>query len=197
MIKRISDIFISIIGLILFSPILILLSVFIYLEDHGKVFFVQSRVGLHGKLFKLIKFRTMTPTLNEKKNPIDLGIRSRVTHVGLILRKTKLDELPQLFNVLKGEMSIVGPRPEVPQFMEYYPEKWASVLRVKPGITDYASIEFRNEEEILIKSPNPQRTYIEEILPQKLHFYEKYEKEHNCISDFKIILKTLYVTIFK
>ena len=194
--KRVFDVILSFTSLVLFLPVFLLLSILIYFEDNGPVFFFQFRVGYKGKLFRLIKFRTMSSSFS-KDNLIKLGNLSHVTKIGKILRKSKLDELPQLFNVLKGEMSIVGPRPEVPQFVSKYPERWLTVQKVKPGLTDYASIKFRNEEEILIREGNPNQTYIDEILPKKLKYYEQYEQHHSFWEDFKIIFKTIYVIIFK
>jgi lipopolysaccharide/colanic/teichoic acid biosynthesis glycosyltransferase len=194
--KRLFDIFFSTTFLILFSPLFLILSILIYFQDKGPVFFIQNRVGYQGKIFKLIKFRTMSVS-KMGHHFIELGDKSRVTSIGRILRKSKLDELPQLINVLKGEMSIVGPRPEVPQFMNNYQDKWIIVQRLKPGLTDHASIEFRNEEEILTKAENPNQTYIKEILPKKLEYYQQYEKDHTMWEDLKIIFKTIYVVIFK
>ena len=197
MTKRGFDILISLIGIIIFSPLFLILSIFVFFNDYGSIIFAQSRVGFQGRLFRFYKFRTMSVSKLAENGQFDAGNISRVTRIGKYLRKTKLDELPQLFNVLKGDMSIVGPRPEVKQYIEIYPERWAFVYKVKPGITDNASIEFRNEEEILTKSQNPEKTYIEEILPRKLIFYEQYVSTHSLLGDLKIILKTIYVILSK
>src|ERR1035437_8502017 len=160
MAKRAFDILSSAIGLLIMLPIMILIALFIFIDDRQPVFFKQKRIGLNLQPFILYKFRSMTVNKSSSSGSFDAGNQSRVTRFGKVLRKTKLDELPQFFNVLKGDMSIVGPRPEVNRFAEVYPERWAIVCKVKPGITDNASIEFRNEEEILVKSQNPEKTYI-------------------------------------
>lgn len=163
----------------------------------GPVFFIQQRIGQQGKPFRLIKFRTMKVASGKTSGSFDAGDNTRITPLGRFLRKTKLDELPQLINVLKGEMSFVGPRPEVKQWTEVYPEKWKIVHSVKPGITDNASIEFRNEEEILAKSNDPIKTYKEEILPRKLDLYIDYVNNRSGWGDLIIIYKTIKVVILK
>jgi lipopolysaccharide/colanic/teichoic acid biosynthesis glycosyltransferase len=159
--------------------------------------FIQKRIGIDGISFSLLKFRTMRVEKDTEKGSFHAGDVSRITPIGKILRKTKLDELPQLFNVLKGDMSIVGPRPEVDKWTKIYPEKWSIVHKVKPGITDNASILFRNEEVILKNSPNPEETYKNEILPKKLDLYIDYVNNHSFLGDMKIILKTINVVLFK
>lgn len=163
----------------------------------GPILFRQLRVGKNGKLFRLNKFRTMRVLKEAEKGSFDVGNSSRITPLGKFLRRTKLDELPQLFNVLVGDMSIVGPRPEVKQWTEVYSEKWSIVHLVKPGITDNASILFRNEEEIFAKSSNPTETYKNEILPKKLDLYIDYVNNQSLFGDIKIILKTIYTVIAK
>ncbi len=143
----------------------------------------------------LFKFRTMTVRKGTEQGSFDAGSAARVTRVGAFLRKTKLDELPQLWNVLKGDMSLVGPRPEVRKWVEAYPERWARVLTVRPGITDPASIEFRNEEDILAASPDPERTYREVILPRKLDLYEEYVRTRSFWGDVGILLKTVWAVV--
>jgi lipopolysaccharide/colanic/teichoic acid biosynthesis glycosyltransferase len=197
MTKRIFDIFISLLGIFILFPLFLIISILVLLDDHGPILFIQQRVGFRGKLFQLYKFRTMLISKFSENGHFDAGDKSRVTHVGKFLRKSKLDELPQLFNVLKGDMSIVGPRPEIKLYTEHYPERWAIVCNVKPGITDNASIEFRNEEEILGKSQNPKKTYEEVILPMKLRLCEQYVNDQSFIGDLKIIFKTIYVLISK
>jgi len=178
-------------------PIAIIIVVVIYIDNRGPVIFRQKRIGLCLKPFTLYKFRSMTVNKGSLDASFDIGNQSRITRFGKILRKTKLDELPQLFNVMKGDMSIVGPRPEVMEIIDIHPEKWSIVHNVKPGLTDNASIEFRNEEQILMRSKNPKKTYVEEILPIKLNLYEQYVKTQSFFGDLKIILKTIYVVIFK
>ena len=157
----------------------------------GPIFFIQQRVGKKGKSFNLIKFRTMKVASGKSTGSFDAGDTSRITPVGFFLRKYKLDELPQLLNVFLGEMSFVGPRPEVKQWTLVYPEKWKVVHSVKPGITDNASIEFRNEELILAESEDPLKTYEEVILPRKLDLYIDYVQARSFWGDITIILKTI------
>jgi lipopolysaccharide/colanic/teichoic acid biosynthesis glycosyltransferase len=197
MAKRAFDILFSLTGLVIMLPVMIFITLIIFIDDRKPIFFRQERIGLNLQPFTLYKFRSMKIKKGSSSGSFDAGDRSRVTRVGKVLRKTKLDELPQLFNVLKGDMSIVGPRPEVKQYVEAYPERWSIVCRVKPGITDNASIEFRNEEEILTKSQKPHRTYLEEILPRKLNSYEHYVNFHSFLGDLKIIIKTICVILSK
>lgn len=195
--KRLFDITASFLGLILLSPFLITISFLITLTMPGPILFRQQRVGKNRKLFKLNKFRSMSVKKGSEKGHFDVGDKSRITKFGRILRKFKLDELPQLFNVLVGDMSLVGPRPEVKKWTEIYPEKWDIVLKVKPGITDNASIFFRNEEEILANSCSPEKTYELEILPKKLDYYIDYVKNNSFWGDIKIILRTFHIIITK
>ena len=190
MVKRTFDIIASSIGLILLSPLFMLISIAIKLESKGGIFYLQKRVGLNGREFDLIKFRSMYEN-SDKKGLLTIGNDNRITKVGKFIRKYKLDELPQLINVLKGEMSIVGPRPEVKKYVELYTNEQKKVLTVKPGITEYASIEYRNENELLAKSQYPEKTYIEEIMPKKLQLNLQYIERKGIITDLKIILLTL------
>lgn len=168
MLKRFFDLSTSAIAIALIWPILLLISIWIKLDSSGPVFFRQERVGRHGRTFRIFKFRTMTVDAEKKGLQLTVGGDNRVTRAGKFLRKTKLDELPQLFDVLIGNMSIVGPRPEVPKYIAQYPASIRKqVLSVRPGITDRASIEFRNENEILSNSADPEKSYINEILPIK------------------------------
>ena len=156
----------------------------------GGVFYVQQRVGKDGKTFGLLKFRTMRPD-SDKSGKLTVGMRDpRITRVGYFLRKFKLDEFPQFVNVLAGQMSIVGPRPEVEEYVKYYTDEQRKILSVKPGITDYASIEYFNENELLGKSDDPQKTYIEEIMPAKLKLNENYVKNPSLGTDLKIMWLT-------
>lgn len=191
MLKRSFDILSSGLGLLLISPILLIVSLAITLSSKGGVFYKQSRVGLNGVNFNILKFRTMF-TGSDKKGLLTVGDRDpRVTHIGYYLRKYKLDELPQLINVLIGDMSLVGPRPEVSKYVNLYSKEDRVVLSIKPGITDYASIYFRNENEILNSSSNPEKKYIEEVMPLKLELNKKYIKEKGLLTDLKIIFMTL------
>lgn len=191
MIKRCFDIFASFIGLLLLSPFFIVIAIVILLDSRGGVFYKQVRVGKNNKDFKLFKFRSMS-TGSDKKGLLTVGGRdSRITRSGYFIRKYKLDELPQLLNVLFGDMSLVGPRPEVRKYVDMYNAEQMKVLSVKPGITDYASIEYSNENELLAKSAEPEKTYIEEIMPAKLLLNQKYISEQGLLTDLKIIFKTI------
>ncbi|MFW5794852.1 MAG: sugar transferase [Bacillota bacterium] len=191
MIKRIFDLFFSISGVIILSPLLILFSVVIKLTLQGEVFFKQKRVGQDGKTFKIYKFRTMVKDAESKGKKITVGKDIRITKIGHFLRKYKLDELPQLFNIIKGEMSFVGPRPEVPEYVKYYNNKQREILEVKPGITDYASIYFSNESELLGKVDNPDEFYINYIMPYKIKLNQKYINNINIFHDLKLIIMTI------
>lgn len=189
--KRFFDFICSFLGLIILSPIIILIIVWIKCDSDGPVFFLQQRVGLNGKLFNIFKFRTMIPDAEKKGLKVTVGIDPRITKSGHFLRKTKLDELPQLLNVFLGQMSIVGPRPEVPEFMnEYSINIRNKILSVRPGITDLASIEFTNEAEILADSLEPKKKYIDDIMPIKAKYYLDYVDNHNFFNDIKIIFLT-------
>lgn len=188
--KRAFDIILSFIGLILLFPFLILISVIIMLSSKGSVFYIQKRVGYKGKDFNLIKFRTMKPGA-ETQGLLTVGGRDpRITGVGYFLRKYKLDELPQLVNVLIGDMSLVGPRPEVRKYVDLYTEEQRKVLSLKPGITDHASIEYFNENDLIARSANPEETYINEIMPAKIKLNLKYASEVGVLTDLKLIFKT-------
>lgn len=196
MIKRIFDIIFSLIGSIILLPLGVLIAIFIKIESKGPTFYLQTRVGQHNKDFKILKFRTMHIG-SDKKGLLTVGDRDpRVTKVGYYLRKFKLDELPQLINVLLGSMSFVGPRPEVRKYVHYYSSDDLLILSMKPGITDYASIHFRDEAELLKNTDNPEKLYIEDILPKKLELNMKYINNNNIFIDFRIILKTI-ITLFK
>jgi len=189
--KRIFDLFSSAVGLIILSPLFLLIAILIKLDSTGPVFFKQKRIGLRGKMFNIYKFRTMLANTKGEDRQITIGLDSRITRRGRILRKFNLDELPQLINVLKGEMSLVGPRPEVPKYVELYSEGQKKVLSVKPGMTDYASIEFNKENEILASSSHPKDDYVRKIMPQKIILNLKYINDRSILLDFKLILRTL------
>lgn len=191
MTKRLFDIIFSLIGLILFLPLLLIIALVLKIESKGPVFYLQSRVGKHNTDFKIFKFRTMYVG-SDKKGLLTVGDRDpRVTNVGYFLRKYKLDELPQLINVFIGNMSFVGPRPEVRKYVDYYSNSDKEILSVKPGITDYASIEFRDEAELLKTTDNPEKLYVETIMPQKIILNKKYINDVSIFNDFKIIVKTI------
>jgi len=189
--KRLMDIFFSLIGLILLFPLFLIIGLIIALDSKGGVFYKQTRVGKDGKDFKLFKFRSMAVG-SDKKGLLTVGGNdSRITKLGYFIRKYKIDELPQLINVFIGNMSLVGPRPEVRKYVDLYNQEQQKVLTVKPGITDYASIAYINENEVLGKSSNPENTYIEEVMPSKLKLNLKYIEEKSVITDIKIIFKTI------
>ncbi len=191
MMKRLFDLFFSIVGFVVLFPLFVLISLFILIDSRGGIFYVQKRVGRGNKDFALYKFRTMRKDAH-KKGLLTVGGRDpRITRVGYVLRKFKLDELPQLLNIIKGDMSIVGPRPEVRKYVDMYDEEQLKVLDVRPGLTDYASLEYIDENEILGNSDNPEKIYIEEVMPAKLELNLRYIKEKNFITDLKIIFKTL------
>ena len=190
--KRIFDLVFVIPGIVFLLPVMIVIAILIRIDSRGPALFRQVRVGLHGKQFRVLKFRTMVVDADIKGSKITVGCDPRITGIGKWLRKYKLDELPQLFNVLKGEMSLVGPRPEVPEYMEFYPNNDRNVvLSVPPGITDMASIEFRNENELLSNAVDPHKEYREVILPVKIEYYKKYVREHSLLLDLTLILKTI------
>jgi lipopolysaccharide/colanic/teichoic acid biosynthesis glycosyltransferase len=197
MIKRTFDILFSLTGLLILLPVEIVVSIFIFIDDRGPVFFRQKRIGLNQKSFMLYKFRSMTVGKSLSDETFEAGNTSRVTRIGKLLRKTKLDELPQLINVLKGDMSLVGPRPEVKKWVDAFPQQWSYVLTVKPGITDNAAILFRNEEELLAKMVNPEVYYEQIILPKKLGIYCDYIKNQSFVGDLEIIIKTIYSILKK
>ncbi|WP_240390641.1 sugar transferase [Bacillus sp. Y1] len=191
LVKRLFDIFLSFVGLVLLSPILLVISIIIKLTSSGPVFFKQIRVGRYEKNFKILKFRTMVVDAEKKGAQITVGRDSRITGIGHFLRKYKFDELPQLFNVLIGDMSLVGPRPEVPKYTQYYNKEQRSIFQIRPGITDYASIKYSDENEILAKSSQPEKTYIEEIMVDKLNLNLQYLKDRSIVTDLKIIMNTI------
>jgi len=191
MLKRIFDIFFSFIGLVILLPFFIIIGLLIVIDSPGGVFYKQGRVGKNGIDFYLFKFRSMR-TGADKKGLLTVGGRdSRITRMGYFIRKYKIDELPQLLNVFLGDMSLVGPRPEVRKYVDLYNKEQKQVLSVKPGITDYASIEYSNENELLGKAENPEQLYINEIMPAKLKLNLKYIDEQGIITDLKIIFKTI------
>ena len=188
---RFFDFILSLVGLVVLAPIFIVLAIWIKIDSKGPVFYKQVRVGQNGIDFGLFKFRSMVVDA-DKKGLITVGGRDpRITRSGYFIRKYKLDELPQLINVLVGDMSLVGPRPEVRKYVDLYTDEQQKVLSVKPGITDYASIEYVDENEILGKSSDPEKVYIEEIMPEKIKYNMKYINNKSLFEYFKIILLTV------
>lgn len=194
--KRLFDLLASAVGLLLLSPLLAVIAVAIKLDSPGPVFYRQERVGRHGRLFRIHKFRTMRVDADRTGPQLTIGADRRVTRVGDPLRRYKLDELPQLIDVLEGTMSLVGPRPEVPRYVAAYPDSQRElVLSVRPGITDWASILYRSENEVLARAAEPQRAYIEEVLPVKLRYYTDYVRQRSFWGDLRIIAATLVAVV--
>lgn len=194
MIKRLFDVLASLLGLAILSPVMMAIALAVRLDSPGPVIFRQVRVGREGRPFQILKFRTMVPRTDGPGTaaPITVGGDPRITRVGSFLRQAKLDELPQLLNVLRGDMSLVGPRPEVPEYVAHYPEDARKeILSVRPGITDSASIEFRDESAQLAESPDPERLYVEVILPRKIELYKRYVRNRTFAGDLQVILQTI------
>lgn len=194
--KRLFDIFFSLLGLILISPFLIIISIIIKITSEGPAFFLQERLGQYEKPFYIYKFRTMVVNAESLGKQITVKDDNRITKVGKILRRYKIDELPQLINVLLGEMSFVGPRPEVRKYVDLYTKEQKEIFKVKPGITDYASIEYRNENDLLSKVDDAEQYYINTIMQDKISLNKKYIENNNLFIDVKIIIKTI-LKLFK
>jgi lipopolysaccharide/colanic/teichoic acid biosynthesis glycosyltransferase len=191
MLKRLFDIIFSTLGLIMLLPLFIIISIAILINDGFPIFYLQERIGLNLKPFLLLKFRSMYKDA-ATKGLLTVGNRdSRITKIGYFIRKYKIDELPQLINVLIGNMSLVGPRPEVKKYVDLYDTQQQKILSIKPGITDYASIAYSNENEILTNSSEPEKTYIQEVMPHKLSLNLKYLNEQSLMTDIKIIFNTI------
>ncbi|MBQ8046239.1 MAG: sugar transferase [Bacteroidales bacterium] len=193
--KRIFDILASGFGLLVLSPIFLIMAIWIKLDSNGHVFYRQVRVGRHNKDFRIFKFRSMRVG-SDKGSLVTIGGRDpRITRSGYFIRKFKLDELPQLINVFVGDMSLVGPRPEVRHYVDYWTEEQMHVLDVRPGITDPASIKFRNENELLETAEDPEKYYIEVIMQEKIKLYLEYVEKSSFWYDIKLIFKTFWVII--
>lgn len=188
--KRCFDVTASFFGILFLLIPFAAVAVAVKCSSRGPVFFRQVRVGKNGREFRIYKFRTMVADAEKKGMQITVGGDSRVTGIGRVLRKTKVDELPQLFNVFAGQMSFVGPRPEVPHYVEMYSDYQKNVLRIKPGITELASIVYRDENDVLAKSEDPERTYIEEIMPEKIKLNMQYMQKMNVFYDIYLIFRT-------
>ena len=194
--KRILDIVVSLIGLICLFPLLLLVAILVKLDSPGPIFFKQERIGMRFRPFQILKFRTMMQDSSTRGKSITVGDDPRITRVGWFLRKTKIDELPQLINVLRGEMTFVGPRPEVPQYVEIFRKDYEEILKIRPGITDLASIKYRDEAALLGQSENPEEEYIRRVLPDKIKLEKEYIRRSSFMFDLKLIFKTL-LTIFE
>ena len=188
--RRLFDFGIALAGCLALSPVFALVAILVRLSSPGPVLFRQTRVGLGGRDFAVLKFRTMTVRPDSAGGSFDAGDSSRVTRIGRVLRASKLDELPQLWNVVRGDMALVGPRPEVRKWVLADPARWALVHTLKPGITDPTSILYRNEERLLAAAPDPERLYREEILPRKLDLYLDYLRTRSFVGDLRILWET-------
>jgi lipopolysaccharide/colanic/teichoic acid biosynthesis glycosyltransferase len=191
-VKRGLDVIGSLFGLVLLLPVFLLVAIAIRLDSPGPVFFRQQRVGKNDRPFRIFKFRSMTVDAPSRGSALTVRADKRITRVGRFLRRSKLDELPQLLNVLVGDMALVGPRPEVPQFMDFYsPEQRALIVSIRPGITDFAAILFRDESALLDQAGDPIDVYRHQIMPIKFRYYRRYRDELNNLTDLRIILATI------
>ena len=190
--KRLMDMLAAGVGLLLLSPLLALVALLVRLASPGPALFRQERMGRNFRPFQILKFRTMVQDAPQRGGPITFGGDPRITPLGSLLRQTKLDELPQLVNVLKGDMSLVGPRPEVPRYVELFRGDYAEILRVRPGITDLASIRYRDEAAILGAAANPEEEYVRRVLPEKIRLAKEYVERRSLRLDLAIIFGTLF-----
>jgi lipopolysaccharide/colanic/teichoic acid biosynthesis glycosyltransferase len=190
--KRTFDILVAAIGLVLFAPLFLLIAILIKLDSKGPIVFRQKRIGLNFRAFEIYKFRTMVQKAPQLGTLITYGHDSRITRAGRLLRKAKLDELPQLINVLKGEMSFVGPRPEVPQYVELFRRDYMEILTVRPGITDLASLKYRDEASLLGEAVNPEEEYVNHVLPDKIEMAKDYLQRSSFVFDLSVIVKTIF-----
>jgi lipopolysaccharide/colanic/teichoic acid biosynthesis glycosyltransferase len=187
--KRVLDILVAALGLVVLSPLLVVAALAVKLDSPGPALFKQARVGKNGRLFEILKLRTM------RVSTTGLGVTAagdtRITKVGRFLRRTKMDELPQLWNVLRGDMSLVGPRPELERYVQRFPDDYARILRVRPGITDFAALEYRDEESVLASALDPEDAYVRTVLPAKIGLYHRYLDEMSLGTDLTLVLRTL------
>jgi lipopolysaccharide/colanic/teichoic acid biosynthesis glycosyltransferase len=189
--KRLFDILVAAIGLVLLSPVFLLIGILIRLDSRGPILFRQERIGKGFKPFRIYKFRTMTQDAPQMGSLITSGEDPRITRIGRFLRRTKVDELPQLINIVKGEMSLVGPRPEVPRYVEVFRNDYEEILKVRPGITDLASLKYRDEATILAKAHDPEEEYRLRVLPEKIRLAKEYIQQSSLLFDGRLILRTL------
>lgn len=193
--KRVLDLIVASVGLVVLAPLWLMTAAVIAVTDGRPILFLQTRMGRHRSQFKIVKFRTMIAATVD--HAADLGSSARVTRVGGALRRWKLDEIPQLWNVVRGDMSMVGPRPELPEWVEVYPVEFDLVLRDRPGVTDPASLEFRNEELLLAETDEPHATYRDVILPRKLKLYLEYQQRRNLASDLVVLCRTVAAVVVR
>lgn len=194
--KRSFDLLASFLGILVVSPILLAIALAVGLTSSGPILFRQTRMGRRLKPFQILKFRTMVENASQLGLPLTAGDDPRITRVGKFLRKTKLDELPQLLNVLKGDMSLVGPRPEVPKYVEMFPDDFAEILIMRPGLTDLASIKYRDESALLDQADDPEREYVTRVLPDKIELAKEYARRSSVFLDVSIILQT-FLRLFR
>lgn len=195
---RALDVSVAALGLVALSPLLALIALAVRLTSPGPVLFTQERVGLHGRPFRIMKFRTMVADAGERGGQLTVGERDpRVTRVGALLRATKLDELPQLWNVVRGDMRLVGPRPEVPRYVDRYTPAQRALLAVRPGITDPASLAFRHESRLLANAPDPERLYVEDIMPRKLAINAQYLARRTLATDLRVVVSTVLLAVMR
>jgi len=197
MLKRTFDIVASAAGLVILLPLLLIVAVLIKIDSSGPALFRQKRIGRNFVPFDLYKFRSMVADASHVGPAITAGHDPRITRIGGVLRKSKIDELPQLLNVLKGDMSIVGPRPEVARYVELFKDDFAVVLTVKPGITDYSSIRYRDEQSVLASYADPEAGYVNEVLPAKLALSKQYVRDRNLLVDLCTIFRTMYAIVLR
>jgi lipopolysaccharide/colanic/teichoic acid biosynthesis glycosyltransferase len=191
--KRFIDVVLSAGGLIALAPVLLGVAAAVRVGSPGPILFRQKRVGLGGRTFALLKFRSMR--VSSGGPLVTSASDTRITPIGKVIRKTKLDEMPQLINVLRGDMSLVGPRPEVPRYVDLFPAEYARILSVRPGITDLAAIAYRNEEELLARAVDPEREYVQNVLPAKIALYEQYIRQMSLSTDLAILARTAVAII--
>jgi lipopolysaccharide/colanic/teichoic acid biosynthesis glycosyltransferase len=190
LVKRVFDFIVSALGIVIFSPLLILTALLVKVDSPGPIFFKQQRMGKEFRPFWIYKFRTMRKSLEQGPN-ITIGNDPRITRIGRLLRQTKIDELPQLINILRGEMSFVGPRPEVPQYVQLYRKEYQQILTVRPGLTDLASLKYRDEAALLANAENPEEEYVRRILPDKIKLARDYIQRASFFYDLRLILETI------
>jgi lipopolysaccharide/colanic/teichoic acid biosynthesis glycosyltransferase len=189
--KRLFDAIISSLGLLLLGPVFLIVALMIKLDSRGPVFFKQARIGREFRSFFIYKFRTMIADAASRGGTLTVGSDPRITRVGAVLRTTKIDEIPQLINILKGDMSFVGPRPEVPEFVELFRSDYEEILRVRPGLTDLASLKYRNEAMTLAQAEDPHEDYLKRVLPDKIRLAKEYIRRSSFLFDLGLIIKTL------
>jgi lipopolysaccharide/colanic/teichoic acid biosynthesis glycosyltransferase len=194
-VKRGLDIIAALTGLIVLAPLFAVIAILIKADSPGPVFFRQERMGKRFRPFRMYKFRTMVKDAPHRGGALTVSGDPRVTRIGKILRQTKIDELPQLINILRGDMSVVGPRPEVRQYVEMFRKNYETILAVRPGITDPASLKYRDESSILARSENPEQEYIQRVLPDKLRLGEEYVRQSSLVLDLVLIFKTIVSVI--